>query len=613
MSEILGIVSKESIFKEIISKSKNDLDYPQFQNFISSLFEIDINISSFSHSFISHCGNYGVFYTGEIYNSQDLFLKLPAFSLQTDLQAEIILKYLCVFGYDGIQDLNGMFGLIFLDLPKQKLAIMRDRFGMKTLYFRQTPTSFAFASEIDPLSALSGELHYSQQNLATLLRLRYLPAPLTLFAEIQKLRPGHKLELDFSNNNLAYNISSFENNIPLKRHSKTKSLTQQYGELLERAVISHLKSTEEVGILLSGGIDSAVVATLAQRNAASSLKAFTVGFEGDQDEDEIDKAAELAHKLGLEHHTKKISFDNFLEVFQKTIHLVEEPLGTTSIIPMYYLSELASRHVKIVLSGQGSDESMGGYKKYQGELISHNIPRFLVRAGNKIVPHLGIKNESVLRALQSLGEKDDIKRFLYIYSTFDAPEILSLMRKNENQALGLINYVYSNIKFKTSATSLEKMMAIDLRMSLSDDLLMYTGKITQSFNMECRLPFLDNDLIEFIESLSQNKKIRFGKGKIIHKEFAQQILTSENITRKKLAFESPTKIWFTIYNDQIKDLLLQQGVFTEIFDTNAVHAIIDQHLRGYNREKQIFLLLGIYYWLQDFEKLNKKNSFSKSL
>ena len=145
------------------------------------------------------------------------------------------------------------------------------------------------------------------------------------------------------------------------------------------------------------------------------------------------------------------------------------------------------------------------------------------------------------------------------------------------------------------------MMAIDVRMNLPDDLLLYTDKITMNFSLECRVPMLDTELVNYIESLPAKERLAIRKTKIIHKEYAKKILPERIINRKKYAFQSPTKIWFKKYNDQIKELLLKPGIFTEIFNTDALNKILNEHLKGYNREKQIFLLLSIYYWLQDNE------------
>src|SRR5690606_2890882 len=265
---------------------------------------------------------------------------------------------------------------------------------------------------------------------------------------------------------------------------------------LENAVKRQLMSDVEIGVLLSGGIDSALVSAIAQKNYNGKLKAFTIGFEGVHEMDEIEAAAETAEILGLEHFSKKISFDNFLSIFQETTRIIEEPLATTSVIPMYYLSQLASHYVKVVLTGQGADEPLGGYQRYQGEVIADKIPRGLIQSSKKIIPHLGVKNERILRSANSLGEKNDVRRFLNVYSIFDQNDIKQLLNIPEEKAFDLISYFYKILHSEQKKTSVERMMAIDVRMNLADDLLLYTDKITMNFSLECRVPMLDLELLE---------------------------------------------------------------------------------------------------------------------
>ncbi|PIX35618.1 MAG: asparagine synthetase B, partial [Bacteroidetes bacterium CG_4_8_14_3_um_filter_31_14] len=162
---------------------------------------------------------------------------------------------------------------------------------------------------------------------------------------------------------------------------------------------------------------------------------------------------------------------------------------------------LASEHVKVVLTGQGADEPLGGYQRYQGEIVSAKIPRTLIKWAGNLVNVLGIKNEKIIRASNSLGEKDDVKRFVKVYSIFNEAEIEKLLNIKEKKSYKAVNYYYQLLNCKKKKKSVERMMAIDTRMNLSDDLLIYTDKITMNFSLECRVPLLDTELINFIESL----------------------------------------------------------------------------------------------------------------
>jgi len=481
-----------------------------------------VDLSEAGHQpMISNCGNYAITFNGEIYNHLDLRKKLPEIKFKGHSDTETILYFLIKYGIESVKEFNGIFGFSFLDIKEKKQYIVRDHFGVKPVYYQYSQEELIFSSEIRPISKLiKSEL--DKENLSTLLRLRYLPSPKTLYNNIKKVKPGHYLIIDLSNKKLEVKEESFVQKLPKTQNISKKKAIDGYENHIEKAIKRQLMSDVEVGILLSGGIDSAIVASIAQKYSSPKLKAFTIGFQGLYNEDEIEDAKETADILGLEHYATKINFENFLSIFEETTIIIEEPLATTSVIPMYYLSKLASKYVKVVLTGQGADEPLGGYRRYQGEIISNQIPRSIINFGSRFVNTFGIKSEKIIRASHSLGEKNDIKRFLNVYSVFTQDEIQNLLNIKETQAKKQIEYYYDILNCKAKKTPVERMMAIDTRMNLSDDLLLYTDKITMNFALECRVPMLDTELIRYIESLNISEKVKRGKTKIIHKEFAKK-------------------------------------------------------------------------------------------
>lgn len=569
-----------------------------------------VELSEAGHQpMVSFCGNYALIFDGEIYNHLDLRPELSDIAFRGSSSAETALYYLIKFGIEGIGDFNGVFGFSFLDIRKNQLYIARDQFGVKPVYWSANENGFLFSSEIRPLIHIMEEISIERDNLPTLLHLRYLPAPLTPYRGINKLRPGHYLNIDLNGEEIIFQETNFVD-YTIKSLPENISQVAEYGRRIEKAVKRQLISDVEVGVLLSGGIDSAVVAALAQKNSSSSLKAFTIGFDGNHIEDEIEAAKETAELLGLDHYSKKINFENFLAIFKETTRIIEEPLATTSVIPMYYLAQLASQHVKVVLTGQGADEPLGGYQRYQGELISEFIPRGAIRISSKLLPYFQVKNETLLRASHSLGEKNNVERFLKVYAIFQQHEIKKLLNVEDKQAYELVSYFY-DLQKRERITPVERMMAIDLKMNLADDLLLYTDKLAMNFSLECRVPMLDAELISYIQALPLNQRLKFRKTKIIHKEFADKILPSRIVNRKKIGFKSPTQIWFKTHNEQIRTMLLSPGIFTEIFNSDAIQTVLDLHLKGYNKEKQIFLLLGIYYWLENVEYQARDMNFEE--
>lgn len=561
-----------------------------------------IDLSEAGHQpMISSCGKYALIFNGEIYNHLELRFKLPgSISYNGHSDTETILHYLIHFGKDALKELNGIFAIAFLDLQKNSLILARDPFGVKPLYYSQQPDRLIFSSEIRPIKKTVGDLQLDKSALAELLRLRYNPSPDTLFQQIKKLKPGHLLEVQLNTGNLVGVIENFGIQVVEKIQADKNELVKKYGEALDRAVQRQLLADVEVGILLSGGIDSALVAALAQKHYNGKLKAFTIGFEGDYQEDEIEDAAYTASILGLDHYYQKITFSDFLSILRECTRIVEEPLGTTSVIPMYFLSRLASEQVKVVLTGQGADEPLGGYARYKLELLKNSIPSVLHPLVNPLAKLLNTRNEQLIRAGNALKIKDELKRFLTTYELFSNNEIQNLIGIEDHLSIQRIEYMRNLISPDNKINSVEKILSIDTRMNLSDDLLNYTDKITMNFALECRVPMLDLDLVRLIESLPTEMKLTRNQGKIIHRKFAETILPKEIIDRPKKGFQSPTRTWFRHETDILKQLLLNENtLFQKVFNKDAVLKILDEHVAGYNKEKQIFLLLSIYYWLEE--------------
>lgn len=560
-----------------------------------------IDLSPAGHQpMISPCDNFALIFNGEIYNHLELREKLPKnISFNGHSDTETILHYLIHFGTEKIVDFNGIFAIAFLDINKKELTLARDPFGVKPLYFAQNETELIFSSEMRPIKSMLTTKDLNQEALASLLRLRYNPSPNTLFEDIKKIPPGHIHKINLGATSFESITEYFAGQLPKVRSATKEVLIQSYGEELEKAIKRQLLADVEVGILLSGGIDSAIIASLAKKHYKGKLKAFTIGFEGDFEEDEIADAKETAEILGLEHHIKKISFSDFLGLIKECSRIVEEPLATTSMIPMYYLAQLAAEKVKVVLTGQGADEPLGGYTRYKSEIIRKKIPSAFRKVVKPVAQLVGSKNEQLLRGANSIGISNEIERFLSVYEMFSVDEIKKLISVEDTLSKQEISKFHRLLNCGSRQHAAEKMMAIDTRMNLADDLLNYTDKITMNFSLECRVPMLDIELVHFMESLPIELKLNSRQGKLIHKEYAKTLLPDSIINRKKKGFQSPTNKWFREEMESLKDILLtDDSEFSKVFDQNYISEILEQHSAGYNKEKQIFLLLSIYYWFE---------------
>jgi len=545
-------------------------------------------------------GQHAIVYNGEIYNHFDFRESGSPVRYRGHSDTETILYRLARHGIPSVQKFNGIFAFGFLDAPNKKLFLVRDPFGVKPLYYWSDSRSLIFSSELRPIRALVDD-SIDVECLSELLRLRYLPAPDTLFKNIRKVRPGHIVEVDLGERDVRVReypyIAASSDEIGAMTEA---SAEENYGFLLEQAIRRQMLSDVEVGILLSGGIDSALVAHFAQKHAPYRVKSFTVGFSEHDAADETAEARATAALIGLDHHEVRIGFPQFLDVLPRIIATVEEPLASTSAVPMFHLSELVSRHLKVVMSGQGADEAMGGYRRYRMELLRRFVPPGvapLLRAGARIA---GLRNDALLRGLDAIAEPDDVRRFEAAHGVFTSSQIERLTGRAPALAHDRIAYVFDLLGCANQRHSAQRMMSTDLRMNLADDLLLYTDKITMRYSIECRVPLLDLDLVRFVEALPCRFRVGVFGGKRIHKRFAERILPASIVRRKKKGFLSPTRNWFSTRNEIREILLERRSPFSSWIDVNEVERTLDEHASGLNRERHIFLLLGLHFWMNEW-------------
>jgi len=551
-------------------------------------------------------GNFTIIFNGEIYNHAELRKELKEVQFKGHSDTETILYYLAKFGIDAVKNLNGIFAIALLDKIKGKLYLARDPFGIKPLYYYFKNNTLAFSSEIRVVAKFIDKKEINLDCLYTYMRLRFCPSPLTLIKDVNKLEPGHYITFDCTREVLN-SKTTFYSYIPAKNYNISEGeALEQYDYLIRKAVKKQLMSDVPIAIMLSGGVDSALMTHLAQKENGGNFDSFTVGFDIKTSANELQEAAISAKWLGTRHHEIIITEKIFKESSGNMIRMIEEPIGSQSLVPFLYLSEeIHKKGFKVALSGQGIDEGWAGYGRYnfQNFFEQYSSPNWnFLNVGNKI-----IKNDKFRRGIGALCETDREKRFIESYSFFEKNTIQDMMVSSALFSDGYDDRLIALIKQKSKLyntdqiDALDFMLILDTRMALSEDLLLYTDKLSMQNSLEVRVPFLDIELMQFIESLPNKYKSGYFTNKILHKKLAEKYLPKEIIYRKKRGFQIPRKQWYKTEsgNAFIKELSEENEVFFSLFNKQPILDILKKHQSNqYNYEDQIYSIMNLFYWIK---------------
>ena len=546
---------------------------------------------------------------GEIYNYRELRQQLEAAGhrLRTQADSETIVHGYEEWGADVTNHLNGMFGFAVWDSGKRQLLLARDHLGIKPLYYHDNGSRLIFGSELKAIlqdERVPREL--DPQALDIFLRLGYLPSPWTLFKGIHKLPAGHRLLASAA----GIEVERFWKSTPEIQHDiDEQQAIDGYAERFRRAVERQMVSDVPIGCLLSGGVDSAMVTAVMSELSDKPVKTFSIGFEEPGDWNELDDAAATSRLFRTEHHPIKISARDYLDFFAESFWYLEEPVLSQSTFAYYYLSKLARSHVKVVLTGQGADEPLAGYDRYRGEKLAAKIGWLAgSRLSQKLVSTLP-RAEKLRRAARSLGERDPLERFTQIHTLFSSKELQDLLRPEIRAqmippvgARGPIEHLQQDVQH---LDGLSQLLYIDTRLSLPDDLLFYGDKLSMANSLEARVPLLDYELVEYIESLPPSLKLRGMRGKYVHKQAARRWLPESVIHRRKKGFGTPVDAWFQSELDGFvrETLLSPDAACSELFQRPALERLLAEHReRRRDYRRHITALLSFELWHRRFLK-----------
>src|SRR5437660_2719216 len=543
-----------------------------------------------------------VIFNGEIYNFKELRVELEqlGYSFRTNCDTEVIVHGYREWGTDVFNHLNGMFGLAIWDVRKKRLVVARDAMGIKLIYYRISGKQITFGSEIRAiLAAQESRTDVDPLALNMFLRFRYTPSPLTIFEGIRKLAPGAMLivEKGKCREERWYSYSP----IPFSSPKEDREATEELLELYRGAVRRHLLSDVPVGILLSGGLDSGLLLGLMNEQGGP-WPAFTVGYGEIFEDDELADAKETAAVLGAVHVPVKLDQAEFERSLPKIVECLEEPIASSSIVPMYFVSQRAREDVKVALIGQGPDELFGGYKRHLGVHYGdwwRWLPSAIRSSVSFAVDRLP-RNETLKRGVSSLGTLDRMKRYQDVFSLAPADTIDGLFRgdilPNQN-GHALVDYWHDLIPQMAHTDELGAFQLLEIRSSLPDELLMYADKLSMAHGLEVRVPYLDRTIVEYAQRLGAGFKVRNGSRKWLHRRVCERYLPSRILKRKKRGFAvNVVDDWFhSSLNSELQEVLRDESsLMFGLLNPKPVRRLLEGHKSGrQDNHKLLFSLVMV--------------------
>ena len=559
-------------------------------------------------------GSVWVTYNGEIYNHNDVRPTLEAAGhvYRTRSDTETIVHAYEQWGDDGVHRFRGMFAFALWDAPRRRLLLVRDRLGVKPLYWARAGDRLLFASEIKSILA-SGLIDASANEamLSEMLATRYTAGTETLFRGIFKLLPGHRLIFE----NGVVRVEKYWD-LPLDGPDPDlealgdAALIERFRDLLRQSVRLRLMADVPLGMFLSGGIDSSAVAALMAREVDRPIETFSVAF-ADREFSELEYARQVARAVGAHAHEIIIDDRDFFRALPGLVWHEDEPIAHPSSVPLHFVSMLAQRHVKVVLTGEGSDELLAGYGKYPRALFNWRAggiyermvpPSIRARVASSLVPHLpGTIGRYARRSFLVMARRPEtmfLDNFAGIPQHLQS-ELLDGSIVDTDPYAPSLEY-FSRVNGRSG--TLGRLLYTDVKTYLVE-LLMKQDQMSMSASIESRVPFLDHHLVEFAARLPDRLKLNGFTTKRILREAIRGLLPDSILTRKKMGFPVPFGRWMRgRWNAVAADILLDRRTRERgLLNTGAVGALLDDHARGRrNAGDAIWALMNLELWYRTF-------------
>ena len=602
MCGIAGIVTKRENKKEIIEAMSKRIEHrgPDGEGYF---FDGDVALAHRRLSIIDlSTGNQPMFneddtivtvFNGEIYNYGELRDELvkAGHKFRSKSDTEVLLHGFEEWYTDLPKHLRGMFAFAIYNKNTKELFLARDNFGIKPLYYTVMNDTFMFASEIKAfLDTPDFKKELNEEILQAYLEFSFVPTNETFFKGVYRLDAG---------SSLLYKDGDIKIDKYFKLDFKDKdetlaSAVASISEVMKDSVNKHLLSDVEVGSFLSSGIDSSYIVSLAKPN-----KTYTVGYDIDK-YDEIKYAKDLADKLGINNTSKVIKMDEYMKEFPNIMYYLDEPTSDPAAISLYFVAKLASKDVKVVLSGEGADEFFGGYNYYREEVdmkFYNKIPYFIRHLIGKIA---SIFPEGYgFNFLVRRGEKLE-NSYIGVNRNFSEKMARKVLCKDYSlRGIDVTKGTYEEFK---GYSNIHKMQAIDINYWLMKDILLKADRMTMASSLEGRVPFIDKEVFKVASTLPIDYKVTKENTKVALREAAKEVIPTEAYKKKKLGFPVPIREWMKTseVSDKIREMF-NKDFTKKFFKVDVINKLLDDHINGKkDNYRKVWTIYSFLTWYEIF-------------
>ncbi len=565
--------------------------------------------SAASQPFTDASGRYTIVFNGEIFNYKTLRKQLEGKGVifKSHSDTEVLLHLYITDKEKCLEKLDGEFSFAIYDKEKEELFAARDRFGIKPFYYYRDDDHFVFASEMKAIMAFDVPKIIDEASLQLYFHLNYIPAPYSIFKNVLKLNAGSCLTINSKNKLHSENYYSIPYKENVKHHPDYESAKKQLKELLDHSVQQRMIADVPLGSFLSGGLDSSIITAIAA-NHTKNLNTFSIGYKDEPMFDETKFAQLVAKKYKTNHTVFALTNNDLFANLHTVLEYIDEPFADSSALAVNILSMHTRKHVKVALSGDGADEIFAGYNKHAAEfrVREGGFRANLVKSAHPLLSQLpksrNTKTGNKIRQLSKFAEgmKMENKERYWQWAKwagFEGNEIFAKENKERNKEtekrkkefLKYVNNDYNSI------------LLTDLQLVLENDMLVKVDRMSMSQSLEVRVPFLDNNIVDFAFSLPVNFKIDVTHRKKILKDTYKNYLPEELFNRGKKGFEVPLLAWFKtdlksmIINDLLNDKFIMEQ---NIFNIDKVKEIKKRLFSGNpdNSVEQVWALIVFQFW-----------------